>query len=299
MILLWGLGSDQPLAAVRTELAKLGRTAVMIDQRAVLETTVELEIDTEPRGALEWSGIRVDLERVKAAYMRPYDPFGVPALARTAPDAPERRHALAAYEVLRLWGDASPARVVNRLAAMSSNNSKPYQAELIRHAGFSIPATLLTTDPEAVIAFAARHGELVYKSISGTRSIVARLDVMRRDELERVTACPTQFQALVPGIDYRVHVVGDEVFVCELVADSVDYRYAHAVDRRAATIPDEQARACVELARVLELSVAGIDLRRTPAGEWFCFEVNPSPAYSWFDLEGRIATSIARHLAAA
>jgi D-alanine-D-alanine ligase-like ATP-grasp enzyme len=43
--------------------------------------------------------------------------------------------------------------------------------------------------------------------------------------------------------------------------------------------------------------VAGIDLRRTPSGEWYCFEVNPSPAYSWFDLDGRIATAIARFLA--
>jgi hypothetical protein len=47
-------------------------------------------------------------------------------------------------------------------------------------------------------------------------------------------------------------------------------------------------------------SSAGIDLRRTPAGEWFCFEVNPSPAFSWFDApDNRIAKQIAALLAGA
>ena len=30
------------------------------------------------------------------------------------------------------------------------------------------------------------------------------------------------------------------------------------------------------------LFVAGIDLRRTPSGEWCCFEVNPSPAFTFY-----------------
>jgi hypothetical protein len=30
------------------------------------------------------------------------------------------------------------------------------------------------------------------------------------------------------------------------------------------------------------LLVAGIDLRCTPEGQWFCFEVNPSPAFTYY-----------------
>jgi len=37
------------------------------------------------------------------------------------------------------------------------------------------------------------------------------------------------------------------------------------------------------LAASLDLVVAGIDLRRTPDGEWYCFEVNPSPAFSYYE----------------
>ena len=33
----------------------------------------------------------------------------------------------------------------------------------------------------------------------------------------------------------------------------------------------------------MNLPLAGIDLRRTPQGEWYCFEVNPSPAFTYYE----------------
>jgi glutathione synthase/RimK-type ligase-like ATP-grasp enzyme len=33
----------------------------------------------------------------------------------------------------------------------------------------------------------------------------------------------------------------------------------------------------------MRLVVAGIDLRRTPEGRWVCFEVNPSPAFVYYE----------------
>ena len=104
------------------------------------------------------------------------------------------------------------------------------------------------------------------------------------------------------GVDYRVHVVGDDVYVCELVSEADDYRYVERqgakVTRRQVDLPVECLDRCRALAAALGLPVAGIDLRRTPEGEWFCFEVNPSPAFSWFDApDGRIARRIAALLA--
>jgi glutathione synthase/RimK-type ligase-like ATP-grasp enzyme len=48
-------------------------------------------------------------------------------------------------------------------------------------------------------------------------------------------------------------------------------------------LPDDCADRCRRLAHALRLPVAGIDLRRTPQGEWYCFEVNPSPAFSYYE----------------
>ena len=50
----------------------------------------------------------------------------------------------------------------------------------------------------------------------------------------------------------------------------------------------------------MNLPVAGIDLRRTPEGEWHCLEVNPSPAFSYYQAHAGlpISEAIARLLAA-
>jgi hypothetical protein len=35
-------------------------------------------------------------------------------------------------------------------------------------------------------------------------------------------------------------------------------------------------------AAILELVVAEVDLRRTPEDDWYCFEVTPSPGFSYY-----------------
>jgi glutathione synthase/RimK-type ligase-like ATP-grasp enzyme len=47
-------------------------------------------------------------------------------------------------------------------------------------------------------------------------------------------------------------------------------------------VEDDLAARCRSLVRGLGLAVAGVDLRRHPAGRWFCFEVNPSPAFTYY-----------------
>src|SRR5262245_18924281 len=209
MILLWGLAGDGPISYVRTQLARMQRTALLIDQLAVLDTTVDLSVHDEVARTVEWDGLRVALGKVEAAYIRPYDPFGVPAVDRVGPGSAEARHAVAVYEALRLWSEMTSALVVNRLSAMASNSSKPYQVELIRAGGFAVPETLITTDPEVAAEFCDRLGDVVYKSVSGIRSFVSRVTPQKRAQLAAVATCPTQFQEYVRGIDYRVHVVGD------------------------------------------------------------------------------------------
>jgi glutathione synthase/RimK-type ligase-like ATP-grasp enzyme len=49
---------------------------------------------------------------------------------------------------------------------MASNHSKPYQAQLITKAGFDVPDTLVTNDPDRALAFRSRHKKVIYKSIS-------------------------------------------------------------------------------------------------------------------------------------
>jgi len=85
------------------------------------------------------------------------------------------------------------------------------------------------------------------------------------------------------------------------MSTSDDYRYPCDSDTPeviACHVPDELARRCRQLGRQLQLPFVGIDLRLIPSGEWYCFEANPSPAFTYYEhATGQaIAESLARLL---
>ncbi|WP_164015777.1 ATP-grasp domain-containing protein [Pyxidicoccus trucidator] len=303
MILLWGMPGDEPFDAVRAALEWRKAPYTLLDQRRVLQQRLELEVGPVLGGTV-WSGEeRVPLDEVSAVYTRVYDARRLPGVEDAGVAVHERVREV--ETALWSWVEEAPGRVVNRPAAMASNGSKPFQAALIEAQGFRVPETLVTTDPSAALEFWERHGSVIYKSVSGVRSIVSRLGPEHRERLRDVTWCPTQFQAYVPGQDVRVHVVGDEVFPAEIVSDAVDYRYARrsgsSVELRAGLLDIDVAERCRALASALGLHLAGLDLRRTPEGEWFCFEVNPSPCFTYYEHHTGhpIAATLAAFLAGA
>lgn len=301
LIMLWGLGTERPFEVMYEELENQGLPVLLVDQRDVAETVVELNVGAEVGGRIRTPTRDVDIREVTAAYVRPCDSRLLPSVARAGAGSELWRHATTVAELLSTWVELTPALVVNRFSSMGSNGSKPFQLEIIRDHGFDVPDTLVTTDAEAVRAFRERHGEIIYKSVSSVRSIVSRLRSEQR--LDDVAFCPTQFQQYVPGTDHRVHVVGCEIYPCEIICDATDYRYPGDVDvdLRPCRLPPEVEERCFRLSSAMNLPVAGIDLRRTPEGEWYCLEVNPSPAYSYYQAHAGlpISAAIARLLASA
>jgi hypothetical protein len=285
MILLWGIFPDRPFAAVHAALGRRGAPIFVLDQMNIAQTQIELQVGAAVTGSIRVGAAACDLAAISAVYVRCYDSRALHSAGSDVTPA-QRRHAREVDDIVTSWLSVTPAFIVNPLSAMASNSSKPYQLSLIHTAGFATPDTLLTTDPSAVRAFWERHGQVIYKSISGVRSIVSRLKAEHGDRLDDIRWCPTQFQQHVPGRDYRVHIVGDELFACEIVSQADDYRYGARQDMdaelRACALPADCADRCHALAQSLALAVAGIDLRRTPDGEWFCFEVNPSPAFTYY-----------------
>jgi glutathione synthase/RimK-type ligase-like ATP-grasp enzyme len=262
-VALWGLPADEPLEAVRVELIRRSVPHVVIDQRDRCHP--------------------VELDAIGALFVR------------VCETAPLQRHLFA-------WADVAECFVMNRPSTMWSNWTKPLQAELICSHGFAVPATLVTTTPDDVREFVTQYARVVYKAVSGHRSVVSRLDRADFDHLADVATCPTQFQEFVPGVDWRVHVVGDAVFACEIRCDADDYRLAHVagekVELRSAALPDSIAARCRTLTRELGLSLAGIDLRRTENDVWYCFEVNTAPGFTFFEPVAQpVAAAVAALLA--
>src|SRR5467141_3151708 len=132
MILLWGLSTDPPLQAVQSALDRLGKEYLLLEQREILQTEIDLVIGCDVSGTVRCQGHEIRLENVSACYLRPDD---TRKLVETAGPA-MLRHAIEVEDALLSWTEITPALVINRVSAMGSNSSKPYQLELIRALGF-------------------------------------------------------------------------------------------------------------------------------------------------------------------
>jgi glutathione synthase/RimK-type ligase-like ATP-grasp enzyme len=238
-----------------------------------------------PTGTIAGLNWVLNLEALTGVYVRFLGPEGRLPTAGDPEDAAALQFEADAG-LMALFEDL-PCPVVNRVGGGMSNNSKPYQSLLIRRAGLSVPATLVTSDPEAVRAFQTEYGDVIYKSASGIRSIVRRLGPDQLTRLAFLRDGPAQFQSFVPGRNVRVHTVGDAVFATLIETEAVDYRYAGRdgldVAMRPMKLPAAVVDACLRAARSLDLLFAGIDLKETPDGDYICFEVNPCPGFTYYE----------------
>jgi hypothetical protein len=291
LVLLWGITADEPLRAVHDALKDHGTPATLIDQDAALSVRLGPGPGGEP--LLRLNGTRLPLAGVTAAYPRPY-----PSLPE-APGAPARavarRHVLRLEHELWHWLATTPALVLNRPGPAAGNATKPAQSRVAAGFGFLIPESLLTNDQAAARAFAARHGPVIYKGAGGSRTITGLLDPADAGRLARLATCPTYLQRYIAGGNVRVHVVGADVFAVEVDSDAVDYR-RHVTGLRPVSLPSDIADACRALTTGLGLGLAGIDLIRTPAGDWYFLEANTAPGFSFYPDRDAVAAAIARLL---
>ena len=289
MILLCGIPTETPIALVREALDSNGARYVVLNQRKFSTMKMSLEISGgRPSGKLQLNGDSYSVDEFTGVFTRLMDYHHLPELKDEPADSPQLKFCCNLFDTLTRWAEISSARVVNRVAPMGSNFSKPFQAQLIKRYGFEVPETLITNDPELVRAFRARHGKTIYKSISGVRSIVQTLTDDDMTRIDNIRWCPTQFQAFVEGTNVRVHTVGERVFATAIKTDATDYRYAHRqsgdhAELRPVDLSDDLAEMCVNLSAGLGLAFAGIDLKITPEHDVYCFEVNPSPAFSYYE----------------
>ncbi|WP_165699405.1 ATP-grasp domain-containing protein [Hymenobacter jejuensis] len=306
MILIAGIPSEEPVARVIESAENLGIAHVVFSQRDALHYELQVDFSGQQlRAELRLGGQRIDLMQLQGVYFRMMDSASLPENRAVAPfglPAPKLQRLRFVNDLFAQLADVLPCRVLNRPHHMGSNFSKLYQLAFIREAGLEVPASLLTNEPEAVADFEDVHGPLIYKSISGVRSIVKPLTIDEKSRLHHLRSLPTQFQECLQGHNVRVHVVGDALFAARISSESVDYRYASHDGNRTTMqpvdLPQDVAEKCSRLARALRLPLCGIDLFETEGGDFFCFEANPCPGYSYFQNEAGlpISDAIVRYL---
>jgi hypothetical protein len=303
VILLCGIPSEPPLQLVIDAAQRAGVPHLVFSQREAQFCDIALDVtNAGVDGVLRLANQDWPLSTFMGVYVRLMDHESLPEVQRHVhPDVSvERSRSL--HDVLHMWFDIAPTRVVNRPSAMGSNVSKPYQAQRIAQLGFAVPPTLVTSDPDEARAFRREYGRVIFKSVSSVRSIVRELTDAELPGLSKLRYLPTQFQAFVHGPDVRVHVVGNAVFATQISSEAVDYRYAAredlAVEMQPYELPGEVRERCIALSKALDLPFCGIDLKRAANDSYYCFEVNPSPAFSYYELrtDQPIAGAVVRYL---
>ena len=288
MILLIGVPTEPPLEMVKRALDRLQSDYVVFNQRHFADYHIQLEIcNGEVDGDLYMGEKTIPLRSITGAYARPMDDTKLPELFYEPANSAKRNHCRSLHELIIRWLQVAPGHILNRPAAMASNSSKPFQLQIIKNSGFEIPATLITNDPAEAMDFYNQHKRIIYKSISGVRSIVTEFSDEDVRRLDRIRWCPTQFQERLEGYDVRVHVVDDVVFAARAKSTATDYRYSPrqggVTELEPYCLPKEWQRCCVDLSKGLGMDFTGIDLKFTTDGRVCCFEVNPCPAYSYYE----------------
>src|SRR5262249_12855208 len=144
-VLLWGPPKEPVIDAVARACGTIGIDVIAADGDELRSVDID-------RDLVKRDGRRVPLEMVTGVLVRPSGRVSAP-------------ESVIALRTLNAGAELTAARVMNRPSASASNRSKPHQLALIADAGFAVPDTLVTTDPEDVRAFCAEHETVVYKSV--------------------------------------------------------------------------------------------------------------------------------------
>ncbi len=191
-------------------------------------------------------------------------------------------------QALQLAISALKILVVNRPLAGGSNSSKPYQTDLLRQHGFTVPRSCSTNSPKVAASFINDLPDgVIYKSNSAHRSIVQPVRTSDYSRLDLIQGCPVFFQERIRGIDVRVHVIQNSTFSVEIRSSEVDYRYDRSLDitEAAHELDTAVAAKCIAITRSIGLTFSGIDfIRSDEDDQYYCLEVNPMPGYHGYDL---------------
>lgn len=251
-------------------------------------------------------GRRLEMDGLQAVWWRRPQGYGVPAQGM----APEARHFALSETATAFQGmwQCTSCLWVNDIIRDAAASHKPWQLHVAKECGLSVPETLITNNPDQVRAFWDYcRGDVIYKPFIQTFHSWRETRKLKADELAllgNVRLAPVIFQRLIPGaFDLRVTVIGDHVLPAAVDLKKVDYQLDVRLNQSAYErhdLPNQVQEALLTLMRRLGLEYGAIDLRMTPQGEYFFFEVNPAGQFLFVERSCQlpITETLAQHLAA-
>ncbi|MGW3150399.1 ATP-grasp ribosomal peptide maturase [Streptomyces sp. NPDC001177] len=304
------LTSDEDVTAdmVVLRLNEAGVPVVRFDP-ADLTSRVALSgeyVQGVSRGHLSIAGRLVSMNGLRSIWVRRPGVAAARAAHPTAWLTEESSQAL--YGMLR----CTDARWMNHPDAARRARHKPWQLKLAQRSGLPVPATLITTFPQAAREFAERFPDLVVKPVSGAHPqepprAVPTSRVAPDTDFSAVAFGPTLLQRRVgKRADIRLTVVGHRLLAArkpvapDADPDDVDVRFAPSASPWVPVdVPPRTAEAVHTYMKQAEIAYGAFDFAEDADGIWWFLECNQSGQFGFIEMDtGQpIARSIAQWLA--
>ena len=304
------LTSDEDVTAdmVVLRLHEAGVPVVRLDP-ADLTSGVALSgefVQGVSRGHLSVNGRLVSVNGLRSIWVR--RPGAAAARAAQPSAWLTEESAQALYGMLR----GTEARWMNHPDAARQARHKPWQLRLAQRSGLAVPATLITTFPQAAREFAERFPDLVVKPVSGAHPqepprAVPTSRVAPDTDFAAVAFGPTLLQRRVAKrADIRLTVVGERLLAArkpvspDAHPDDVDVRFAPSDSPwLEAEVPPRVAEAVRTYMKDAGLAYGAFDFAEDADGIWWFLECNQSGQFGFVEMDtGQpIAEAIAGWLA--
>ena len=177
------------------------------------------------------------------------------------------------------------ARWMNDPTRDDAASRKARQLSLATKVGLRTPRTLITSDPLRARAFVEQHGieNTIYKTFSCTHTVWRETRLLHSEDLAQMDAvrvAPVIFQEFIPAeCDLRITHVDGQLYTAAIRSAPrqglIDFRMTVGdAAMSAEELPPEIADKVRALMQRLGLVYGAVDMRRTPAGDYYFFEVN-------------------------
>lgn len=319
MILAVGNSGSYEIAAfqaVVSELEKNGASAILFKQDKCLdgEGLFFEAHDGQTAFKVMLNNMEFNIEDFSAIwYLKPHLPTKLlrfePAAYRQFIDRQFRKMRTA------LWSVFANKHWVDDPWSVEKAENKIFQMTLANRIGFTIPDTLITSDPNKVRKFYGAHSEgIIVKLLAVSPMIdnVIYTNTVTPEHLTKIDSVkmsPSIFQVAIPKAhELRITIVGDNIFAAKIHSQEDEYL---ALDwRRKPKLNDFEVKMepvslppIVEnklrmFMRSLGLQFGCVDMIVTPDGDYVFLEINPNGQWYFVQLniEAKIGQAIAELL---
>lgn len=306
MILIIGNSIDK-LTTVVDEIQKISDKRVVLFKAdkclenesvgsSLINGRVKLFIDTDVQ--------TIDLEDVKSIwYWKPV----LPKVLRTI--EPEANRIFIYRQFLAIWSSIasilSDKKWLNDYWKMIEAERKPYQIKIASEIGFTIPDTLITSNPDRAKDFWNHcQNRMVIKALmlnptEDTMIYTNEVTEELMSKIERLKTSPVILQKLVQKkYELRITVVGDNIFPARVESkNKIDWRKS-ITNFISCDLPDSIKQKCFQLVKKLGLQYGCIDMIVTPDSDYTFLEINPNGQWQFVEEQTNmpISKAIARLL---